>query len=98
MSEHNLQTTVCHLRYSMYDAPKEHPQTVMKMLGISYAIATPQSIADQWWFWCCDNVPPGTLPPYLSRLDLDPQEQIGWGLSKEEADMISAWNAKVQLA
>ena len=85
-----------HLRYSMMTAgidcnENRHPQLVMRELGIAYQHATPQSIADQWWFWNCKNVP-AELPKYLTPLELDPHEQIGWGLSKEDADTISAGN------
>ncbi len=78
-----------HIRYSCYiGSPDEHPQTVMDNLGIKYQCATPQSIADQWWFWNCTNVP-DPLPPFMSVLDLDPQECIGWGLTQTVADRIS---------
>ena len=81
-----------HLRFdvlwSLYNNVKQdHPQKVMKELGITYQHATPQSIADQWWFWNCENVPE-QLPPYLKVMDLNPMEQIGWGLSKEDAEKI----------
>ena len=73
---------------SYYDCgEEEHPQLVMKKLGISYQHATPQTICDQWWFWNCENVPE-PLPEHFSILDLNPMEQIGWGLSKEDAEKI----------
>lgn len=72
-----------HLRFSTY-AFNGHPQEEMKKLGIKYQHATPQSIADQWWFWNCRNIP-SELPEYLSYLEIDPMECIGWGLSKEDA-------------
>jgi hypothetical protein len=59
-----------------------HPQKRMKDLGITYVAATPQSVADQWWFWGCDNLP-NPLPEYLKAADnldsiasdwLDPSE------------------------
>ncbi len=46
-----------------------HPQEVMMALGIDYAKAVPQSIADQWWFFDCQNVP-AELPKFLSALEL----------------------------
>ena len=81
-----------HLRFdvlwSLYNNVKQdHPQKVMQELGITYQHATPQSIADQWWFWNCENIPE-QLPPYLEVMDLNPMEQIGWGLSKEDAEKI----------
>ena len=76
-----------HLRYDMYTCPSGHPQVVMQELGITYQHATPQSVGDQWWFWNCENVP-DKLPEYLTVLDLDPMECIGFGLSKEDAEKI----------
>jgi hypothetical protein len=85
------QTAPRHLCYhNTYGSPSEHPQLVMKKLGITYAGSTPQSVYDQWWFWFCSNVPE-ILPPYLTVLDdLDPQQLIRNGLSKEEADFITS--------
>ncbi len=79
-----------HLRFDMMVANLDckeirHPQTVMKELGISYTHATPQSIGDQWWFWNCDGFPE-KLPEYITTLDADPMDCIGYGLSKEEAE------------
>ena len=66
---------------------KEHPQKVMKQLGIIYQHATPQSMGDQWWFWNCENIPE-PLPPFLEVADWNPMEMIGWGLRKEDAEKI----------
>lgn len=82
-----------HLQFDCLYAPynnitQEHPQQVMKELGILYQYATPQSIADQWWFWNCENVPVN-LPPFLSVLDIvDPTEFVGFGLTEEIAEKI----------
>jgi hypothetical protein len=75
-----------HLRLSTYMI-NEHPQKLMKRLGITYSHATPQSLGDQWWFWNCENVPE-PLPEDFSILDINPMEQVGWGLSQEEAEQI----------
>jgi hypothetical protein len=70
------------------DAGKhDHPQTVMRELGITYQHATPQSMGDQWWFWNCEKLP-DPLPPYLIKLDLDPIEQVGYGLDLTTANAI----------
>jgi len=69
-----------------------HPQKAMKELGIEYTNATPQSIGDQWWFWNCSNLPE-SIPPFLTELKLDPMDQIGFGLSKEEAESIRDYKA-----
>lgn len=80
-----------HLRLSLQSLNEagitEHAQTVMKNLGITYQVSTPQSIYDSWWFWNCENVP-DPLPPYLAVLNADPMKCIGWGLSQEEAERI----------
>ena len=64
-----------------------HAQVVMRELGIKYQHSTPQSMGNQWWFWNCENTPE-ELPSFLSELGLDPMEQIGFGLSKEDAEKI----------
>lgn len=80
------------LKYCMYKScvvckEERHPQVVMKELGITYQHATPQSMGDQWWFWNCENLPE-KLPSYLTPLDIDPMECIGYGLSQENAEKI----------
>jgi hypothetical protein len=85
-------TDKIHLRYDLHganlDGEMRHAQTVMRQLGITYQVATPQSICDQWWFWNCANVP-DPLPSYLTPLGLDPMKCVGWGLSQEEAEAIA---------
>lgn len=44
-----------------------HPQKSMRELGITYSKAVPQSIADQWWFYDCENIPE-KLPPFLTYM------------------------------
>ena len=56
----------------------------MKSWGIAYQHVTPQSMGDSVWFWNCENVP-DSLPKYMSELELDPMDCIGWGLSEEDA-------------
>ena len=74
---------------SEYD---DHPQKVMEHLGITYAHSTPQSVADQWWFWGCKNVP-DELPKFLKPLDLDPMEQAAAGRNLTEAEAIKIRDA-----
>ena len=80
-----------HLRFDMRDAYEsgatKHPQKVIKELGITYQHATPIMIADQWWFWNCENIP-NPLPPYLEVADWNPMHWIGWPLSREDAEKI----------
>jgi hypothetical protein len=81
-----------HLRFKMFEAQEmgvtKHPQQVMKELGITYQLATPHSLGDEWWFWNCRNAPEN-LPGYLSIIVVDnPLKFVGWGLSQEEAEAI----------
>ena len=77
-----------HLRVDLmgacYAGDDRHAQKMMKDLGLSYQHATPQSIADQWWFW---NVEGDTsnLPDYIQEANLDPMRAIGYGLDEETA-------------
>jgi hypothetical protein len=81
----HLQFSSC--GYYAHTGKPRHAQKVMGDLGITYQLATPQSVADQWWFWNCQNVP-DELPPYLTDLSFTPHEMVGYGLSQEEADEI----------
>ena len=82
-----------HLRYDLMSAAfgdneNRHAQIVMKELGITYQHSTPQSIADQWWFWNCENIP-DKLPLFIEELKLNPMDCIGYGLSKDDAENIT---------
>lgn len=70
---------------------KMHAQKAMLELGIKYSHSTPQSMGDSWWFWNCSNTPE-KLPGFLSILRLDPMEQIGLGLSADQAKAIKSFN------
>lgn len=72
---------------------ERHPQIVMKELMITYQHATPQSIGDQWWFWNCENIP-DNLPKFITELEIDPMQCIGFGLSKEAAEDIRDYKIK----
>jgi hypothetical protein len=81
---------IINLRYDMYSSPEGHPQTVMKELKINYQMAIPQSIADQWWFLNCENIP-DPLPKYLKPLNnyktnepIKFNEMIGHGLDEHD--------------
>ena len=88
-----------HIRYWMQEANecgvKEHPQEVMEKLGVTYQVATPQSVGDQWWFWNCENIPK-KLPKYLEIAKLDPMKMIGSGLSRETAESILNYTKKMK--
>jgi hypothetical protein len=64
------------------------PADDMKSLGITYQHVTGQSMADEVWFWNCENVPE-LLPPYITKLKINPHDVIGYGLSKMMADKIA---------
>jgi hypothetical protein len=66
-----------------------HAQEYVRSLGITYDHATPQSIADCWWFWNCKNVP-DPLPAALDLLKVTPRQAIGYGLTKEDAKRLES--------
>lgn len=61
-----------HLRYDSMDAgfsgENQHAQTVMRKLGITYELAIPQSMGDQWWFFNCQFT---ELPKYITEMECD---------------------------
>ena len=74
-----------HLRLDCYIGYKnEHPEDTMKRFGITYQQATPQSVASQWIFWNCENIP-NPLPEFIDVWDKNPKDY----LSKEDADKIN---------
>jgi len=85
----NIALMATHLKVNLSIGCEEHPRQTMNRLGITYQHATPQSMGDQWWFWNCENVPE-PLPQRFSILECkDPFKMVGWGLSKEDAKIIS---------
>lgn len=77
-----------HLLFDMigayYAGEIRHPPVVLRSLGVTYKHAVPQSIADAWQFFCCENVP-ATLPSYIRVMNVEPLDLIGCGLSEEIA-------------
>ena len=71
-SEIELNLNYC-TRSAFEDGETKHPQIIMKKLGIVYQKATVISVADQWWFWNCKNLPK-KLPIYLAELDINMDE------------------------
>lgn len=61
-----------HLRYKIdcadYAGEQRHPQEVLRELGISYALAVPQSMGEQWWLFDCSYE---TLPSYITPMVAD---------------------------
>ncbi len=88
-----------HMRYDLMvayfgDNETDHPQSVMKKLGIVYQHSTPQSIADCWIFWNCENIP-DILPKALHVTEyLNPMDFIGHGLSQQKAESIQERKTK----
>ncbi len=82
-----------HLRFdymgAYYLGEEKHAQAVMIELGITYTHSTPQSVGDQFWFWNCKNIPK-TLPEYITELNVDPMQCIGFGLSLDIAKQIKS--------
>jgi hypothetical protein len=62
-------------------------QIVMKELGITYQHSTPQSMADSWQFWNCENIP-AELPSFITEMKNKPMKSIGFGLSQADAEKI----------
>ena len=82
--------TTMNLALDMYEIPNNcHPIVAMKNLGITYQMSIPQTIADQWWFFCCNDVPT-ELPSYLSEFKKDNnfRSLIGLGLSEKDCIML----------
>lgn len=62
---------------------KEHPQAVMRQLGFTYALYTPQSINESWWFWMpvCKV---DSLPEFMIIKDVNPDDYLGLGLDEHD--------------
>jgi len=83
---------IMHLRFDYMTAQMDfnetrHAQQFMKDVGITYQHSTPQTLSEQWWFWNCENIP-DNLPEFITELELDPMECIGYGLNRELAETI----------
>lgn len=78
-----------HLRFKLREAydvgETRHAQEVMRSLGITYKLAVPQTMGDQWWFFNCDGIPK-ELPSYITPLDGKLKEYLGFGLSQEDIE------------
>lgn len=77
---------------------EEHAVKLMKRLGITYKLAVPQSLGDQWWFFNCRNVPP-ELPSCVTTRDFGNLDRlVGYGLSKENVTAIYADRGHILLS
>lgn len=80
--------TPVHLKLDMNVLNHDHPMRIINSIGITCQFGTPQSIADQWWFWNCRNLP-YPLPNGISILHIEnPLNYVGFGLSERQAKLI----------
>lgn len=86
-----MENKLKHLRFDFYAAYKagmnERAERIMLELGITYQYVTAHAIADQVWFWNCENIP-DELPKYLTVLEADPWKYVGAGLTRLQAENI----------
>lgn len=78
---------LCLISHTFQNKEYKHAEDIMRSLGITYQMSTPQSMFDSWWFWNCENVP-DPLPCYLSVMKMEPAKAIGHGLSEEDVKAI----------
>ena len=75
---------------------KDHPEKVMRQIGVDYTHSTPQTAHDKWIFWNCRVLPRilhEPLPRFLTRLtNQDPFYWVGLGISREDAEDISRYD------
>lgn len=73
-----------HLRYQVdvagYECEFRHPQEVMRELGITYELAIPQSLGEQWWLFNCTH---RELPKFIIEMKADPWLVEQYKLPKE---------------
>lgn len=75
------------VQHPNYKGP--HVQQIMKDLGITYSLAVPQPITDQWWFFGCKNLPVH-LPEFIKIHDFKDITRLeGRGLSKENIEYLN---------
>jgi hypothetical protein len=82
------------LRVDLYETT-EHPQAILKRLGITYQVAVPQSLLDCWHFWNCENVP-DELPACINIREREPTRSAC--LSPEQIAGILAYRAAKETA
>jgi hypothetical protein len=56
-------------------------------LEMTFKLAVPQTMGDQTWYFGCENVP-AELPEGYSILEGELEKFIGYGLSKEDVEML----------
>lgn len=96
-----METKTSHLSFNVIwraynNVQQGHPKEVMRELGITYQHDTPQSMAEAWWFWNCENIPT-PLPDFLSIIEIDPMTCIDFGLTQEDAERIRDYNKQDNL-
>ncbi len=66
----------------------EHPVKHVDAMGVKYEHRTPHSMGNFWLFWNATNIP-DPLPKCCSIVHNDPMDNIGYGLSLEDAKRLS---------
>ena len=64
-----------------------------KDYGINFQLSVPQTIADQTWYFGCENVP-DELPEGYSLITNPLRELIGHGLSVDVVEALIEWESK----
>lgn len=91
-----------HLRYNFIRVAsdgshyfeKDDPYDIMGSLAITYVKALPQPIAEQIWFFGCEDIP-DPLPDFLDVMDINPEDFIGKGL--DEQDVFEINHCKIEV-
>lgn len=86
------------LTLSLYHIEKfkdKNPKKELESKGITFSLCVAQSIADCWDFWGVKNLP-CPLPDYYKVSNRNPIKSIGYGLSKEDAELIISEHGKKQ--
>lgn len=61
--------------------PHKHAQTVIAELGITYKKSMPDSMADNWKFYGCENIP-DNFPPYVTIREMSEWDYEFSGMSR----------------
>lgn len=83
-----------HYDVAFHEGEGKHAIEKIDELGIKYIYSVPQSLGEQYWFLCCENVPEN-LPMYITKMEIsDANELIGYGLNKEMAETVNKYKDK----
>lgn len=65
-----------------------HPYVRAAGLGLIWKHVTYLPLNDLVYFWGCNTLPERPLPEGFFRISDNPHKYVGFGLTKEEADLI----------